>query len=158
MSQVPPVVDQYWTNYTCKNTTGYYVIISCYLLVKNHNTSLVLFDLSSEYNFFIKTYKLDCVGAGIDNSTQGHWIITNSDGINETLNAKVEHTPASLNTYVWKTTLKDGPYKYKSPYTYQCIVSNDCGVTARSKLVTINYPTPPTTGPTHTGPTPTPKG
>ena len=115
---------------------------------------MVLFDLSSEYNFFIKTYKLDCVGAGIDNSTQGHWIITNSDGINETLNAKVEHTPASLNTYVWKTTLKDGPYKYKSPYTYQCVVSNDCGVTLRSKLVTINYPTP---APTPT-PTPTPTG
>ena len=113
-------------------------IISCYFLVFNHNTSLVLYF----------TYKFDSVGVGIDNSTQCHWIITDSDGINVTLNAKVEHTNAGLNTYVWEATVFYGPTKYKSPYTYQCVVSNDCGVTLRSKLVTINYPTP---APTPTG-------
>ena len=121
--------------------------------MKNYNTSLVLFDFFSEYNPFHKTYTFGCRGAGIDNSTQGHWIITDSDGVNVALNAKIEYTHPT--SYVWKTTLEDGPTKYKSPHTYQCVVSNDCGVTLRSNLVIINYPTPPATGPTPTGPTPT---
>ena len=89
---------------------------------------------------------VSCTGEG-DNATKIHWTRTDEDGKNISLNTTILRMKESGivmgSPLKWRADLLDRPDKTKFPYSYKCIVENNCCLTKMSSLLNMRYSPPP---------------
>ena len=82
--------------------------------------------------------KVTCTGVG-DKSTRVHWIRTDEDNKNITLNTTI----LDLHLLgIWKAELLYKPDIRNASYTYYCIAKNKCCQTKTSSPLTVLYREP----------------
>ena len=89
---------------------------------------------------------VSCTGQG-DNATKVHWTRTDKDGNSISLNITILRMKESSGVVgspgKWRADLLDRPDTTKFPYSYKCIVENNCCLTKMSSLLNMRYSPPP---------------
>ena len=89
---------------------------------------------------------VSCTGQG-DNATKVYWTRTDKDGDSISLNTTIlrmeESSVVVGSPGKWRADLLGRPGTTKFPYTYKCIVENNCCLTKMSSMLNMRYSPPP---------------